>query len=269
MIVTADPLGDFNATSQILRYSALAREITVPRIPSVTSTILAASIPGANSRSYFSGSHHSGAGRTPSDTERETMEIAALEIARMSEEIDGLRDELLAEQQRRMEVEAHLLSAEDRIQETEAEVREECFAEMEKLMALEMTRWKMSWERERERSDEHIDRKLEVLMRGVELDDDDGENKENEQLETLEDENERLRRQIVQLQRESGQKSPSKKKSVLGESKAWEMEREMLGEGMAKLKLSSQVSDGQKSPTKKIKKMTARKWDMVGEDETI
>ncbi|AEO60509.1 hypothetical protein MYCTH_2309747 [Thermothelomyces thermophilus ATCC 42464] len=42
MIVTADPHGDYNATSQILRYSALAREVTVPRIPSITQTILAA-----------------------------------------------------------------------------------------------------------------------------------------------------------------------------------------------------------------------------------
>lgn len=278
MIVTADPVGDFNATSQILRYSALAREITVPRIPSVTSTILAASTPGANSRSYFSSSHYSathGGHGTPMETERETMEIAALEIARMSEEIDGLRDELLAEQQLRMETEAHLLSAEDRIQEIEAEVREECFSEMEKMMTLEMARWKMSWERERERSEEHVDRKLEVLMRGVEIGgDEESENKENEKLETLEDENERLRRQIAQLQREMGLKSPSKKKSVLGESKAWETEREreVLGDGMARLKLSSGGSsggEGQKSPAKKIKKLTARKWDMVGEDEML
>ncbi|KAL2158692.1 hypothetical protein VTH06DRAFT_4174 [Thermothelomyces fergusii] len=42
MIVTADPHGDYNATSQILRYSALAREITVLRIPSITQTFLAA-----------------------------------------------------------------------------------------------------------------------------------------------------------------------------------------------------------------------------------
>jgi hypothetical protein len=134
MVVTADPVGDFNATSQILRYSALAREITVPRIPSVTSTILAS----GSSQGYFSASGSGGGRRSPTDTERETMEIAALEIARMSEEIDGLRAELASETQRRMEAEAHLLSSEERMLELEMEVREECFLEMEKRMASEM-----------------------------------------------------------------------------------------------------------------------------------
>ena len=141
MIVTADPLGDFNATSQILRYSALAREITVPRIPSVTSTILASSV-GSN---YFSPR-----GRmSPTDTERETMEIAALEIARMSEEIDGLRSELAAEQERRFQVEAHLesfqASMEDRLMEKESEVREECYIQLSSELEKQMRQWKMTW----------------------------------------------------------------------------------------------------------------------------
>lgn len=34
MVVTADAMGDFHATTQILRYSALAREVTVPRASS-------------------------------------------------------------------------------------------------------------------------------------------------------------------------------------------------------------------------------------------
>ena len=40
--MNADPHGDFSATSQILRYSALACEVTAPRIPSISQAILAA-----------------------------------------------------------------------------------------------------------------------------------------------------------------------------------------------------------------------------------
>lgn len=255
MIVTADPLGDFNATSQILRYSALAREITVPRIPSVTSTILANS-QGVSSRSYFGGR------TTPSDTERETMEIAALEIARMSEEIDGLRDEVAAEMTRRMETEAHLLSMEDRILEVEMEIREECWREMETRMQGEMARWKASWEAERERGDEHVDRKLEILTRGIDAERDEGdEDKENFLVEGLEDANQRLRRQVAQLQRELQGRSPSKK-SILGESRGFVLER-----SMENLRMSADSTKS--SPVKKVRKLTARKWDLVDEDEML
>src|SRR5690606_4112554 len=58
MIVTADPLGDYNATSQILRYSALAREVTVPRAPSA----LANHAPAPNRHSG-----HSRQGSNPSN----------------------------------------------------------------------------------------------------------------------------------------------------------------------------------------------------------
>lgn len=162
MIVTADPIGDFNATSQILRYSALAREITVPRIPSVTSTILNKSNHIGRHSPTSSDSGNSSYNSSTSH-DRETMEIAALEIARLSEEIDGLRGELDREQQRRVELEAHLMSAEERAMEIEARVREECFLEMEGVMKREMGRWKGAWAEERERNEEHVDRKIEIL----------------------------------------------------------------------------------------------------------
>jgi hypothetical protein len=98
------------------------------------------------------------------------MEIAALEIARMSEEIDGLRAELTAETQRRIEAEAHLLSIEDRTLEVEMEVREECFQEMEKKMRIEMERWKARWAGEMDRADEHVDRAVRSVVDGVEKD---------------------------------------------------------------------------------------------------
>jgi hypothetical protein len=265
MIVTADPVGDFNATSQILRYSALAREITVPRIPSVTSTILAS----GSSQSYFSASGSAGRMRTPTETERETMEIAALEIARMSEEIDGLRAELVAETQRRMEVEAHLMSSEEKMLELEMEIREECFQEMENKMVLEMERWKARWAGEMDRADEHVDRKLEILTRGIEIHDD--ENKENyvqrTETEELQDDNERLRHQVAQLQRELQGRSPSKR-SILGESRLGMPIQPMddIGGAIEKLRLSGTES---KSPVKKVKKLTARKWEIVDEGEIL
>jgi hypothetical protein len=265
MVVTADPVGDFNATSQILRYSALAREITVPRIPSVTSTILAS----GSSQGYFSASGSGGGRRSPTDTERETMEIAALEIARMSEEIDGLRAELASETQRRMEAEAHLLSSEERMLELEMEVREECFLEMEKRMTSEMERFKARWAGEMDRADEHVDRKLEILTRGIEVRDD--EDKENHidrtETEELQDENERLRHQVAQLKRELQGRSPSKR-SILGESRLGMPVHSVgdAGEAMQKLRLSGNES---KSPVKKVRQLMTRKWDLVGEDEML
>lgn len=220
---------------------------------------------------------------SPSDTERETMEIAALEIARMSEEIDGLRAELLAEQQRRLETEAHLESMIDRILEVEAEVREECYSEMEKQMESEMRRWKASWAAEADRNDEHLDRKLEIYTRSMDA----SEDKENTSPtkvdagrnasdEDLEEENERLRREIEILRREMVQKSPSKapraplrETSLRRDTGASEVER-----GLERMRISG--DDGlkvdavaSKSPVKKMKKLGARKWDLMGEGELL
>jgi hypothetical protein len=279
MIVTADPLGDFNATSQILRYSALAREITVPRIPSVTSTILAQS----TASHYFS--PRLGGGRmSPSETERETMEIAALEIARMSEEIDGLREELSKSEAARMELEAHLESFQDRAVEIEAEVREECYLEMEKKIQSELARWKANWVIEQERNEVHIDRKLEIYTRSIDCADE--ENKENEF--DVEAENERLRREVEMLRREIGTRSPSKR-MPLRESKIGRESRthsgreavereergmENVGREMEKLGMSGEsvLKGGVPmacSPTKKVRKLTARKWDLMDEGEML
>jgi hypothetical protein len=262
MIVTADPHGDFNATSQILRYSALAREITVPRIPSVTSTILAAS----TSNNYFG--PRLGSGRySPTETERETMEIAALEIARMSEEIDGLRAELIRESERREELEAKLESANEREIEIEADVREQCYTEMEERFRVEMESWKARWMMEREEVEDHVDRKLEILGRlnGNVVDDEDKENSFAGQgfsrEEELDVENERLRREVEMLRREMQNRSPTKsqrmplRESRLGGSGSGSLEREM-----GKLSIGGDVGE-QRSPAKKaVRKLGGRRW---------
>ena len=101
MIVTADPLGDFNATSQILRYSALAREVTVPRIPSVTSTTLSGTTGSSSSNKPQLTS-----GRTSPNSviaDEAVVEMAFSEIARLTEEVEILRVRLADEERRRRE----------------------------------------------------------------------------------------------------------------------------------------------------------------------
>jgi hypothetical protein len=260
MIVTADPLGDFNATSQILRYSALAREVTVPRIPSVSSTILAQS----TSSCYFN--QRPSSRGSPTDTERETMEIAALEIARMSEEIDGLRSELLVEQERRLEVEAHLESAraecDQRVEEKEADVREECYLQMEEHLQREMQRWKATWALEQELGDEHLDRKLDILTRGIDAGGDDKENHASADAagEDLAEENQRLRRDVELLTRQLHARSPTRQSARRGSPLA----ELSIGQDVRVTSVSPQGS-----PLKKPRKITARKWDIIGQDELL
>ncbi|KJZ71361.1 hypothetical protein HIM_09244 [Hirsutella minnesotensis 3608] len=176
MIVTADPHGDFNATSQILRYSALAREVTVPRIPSITATILSNAPQASQHPPRSLAPPPPGQGpaqsRTPTpigmhSEERATMELAALEIARMSEEMEHLRAELDRQHEARAAAEAYSLSVEERMLDLEAAVRDECATEFERRLTLELARFRASLAQEQERSDEHWDRKVDVLERGL------------------------------------------------------------------------------------------------------
>ncbi len=181
MIVTADPLGDFNATSQILRYSALAREVTVPRTPSVSSTILSGTTIHSGSTKYQS----SGCG-SPSlaIADQALAEMAFSEIARLTEEVEVLGVRLADEQERRREVEEAWQRAEEKAEEIEREVREQCWGEMERRTEEERRRWINAWGEEvillqmgirivrltrkkGDRNDEHLDRKLEILSQGI------------------------------------------------------------------------------------------------------
>lgn len=136
MIVTADPLNEFNATSQILRYSALAREVTVPRIPSVSSTIL----------SNTSGRTPSGQGLPAAvHTDEVIVEMAFLEIARLNEEVEILNVKLTEQEERRKEAEENWQKAEEKAEQIEMQVREECWSEMERRTEEERRRWMGAW----------------------------------------------------------------------------------------------------------------------------
>ena len=221
MVVTADPLGDFNSTSQILRYSALAREIAVPRIPSITSTILSGTTATAGTRS----------GRTTPSALQEELEHALASLASLREELEVTQLRLEDETRRREEAEASWKVAESRIEEIEAEVREEVFSEMEARLQTEQRRWRAARDEELDAQDEHLDRKLELLTQNFSIYEDDevdqenriasapagnGKGGEGDRVGELEDENERLREQIRLMERErEGQRSPSKKMRML------------------------------------------------------
>ena len=133
MIVTADPMGDYNATSQILRYSALAREVAVPRAPSIAESILSSTL----------GSRHgSASGRnTPSMGTNEELEKALAEIARLTAENESLSVRLAEEEILRTDFELRLKASEERCIMIEQEVREECWNEMDERMEEERKRW--------------------------------------------------------------------------------------------------------------------------------
>ncbi|KIW08205.1 uncharacterized protein PV09_01135 [Verruconis gallopava] len=222
MIVTANPTGDFNATSQILRYSALAREVTVPRIPSVTEQVFgSAGLPTNNS------------GRASPSATQEDLDHALREIARLAEERDILSLQLEEERSRREAAEASWAAAEQRMQDIEQEVREECYNDFEARLDQERRRWKGAWEEEADRNDEHLDRKIDILAKGIDSTFDVYEDSpaENDRVKELEDENEALRRKVEALEREMLQRSPVKLKSqrVL-KAKRWQgEENELLG----------------------------------------
>jgi Kinesin motor domain len=208
MIVTADPQGDFNATSQILRYSALAREVTVPRIPSITSTIL-------------NGQHHpskSNGRQTPYGEQlftAEELEQAANEIARLSEDCDQLAVRLAEEEIKRSEAElklhAALQAAEEKALLIEQEVREECWAQMEANMGVERERWRKAKEEDRARAEGYLDGKIGILEKGVTIEV--HEDRQQQMMEEVERENLALKRKVDALERQLNMRSPTKTKT--------------------------------------------------------
>ncbi|CAI7597384.1 unnamed protein product [Penicillium glandicola] len=264
MIVTADPLGDFNATSQILRYSALAREVTVPRLPSISGSIL----------SVASGSHRSVSGCTsPNFDSSEELERAVAEITRLTRDCHGLAVKLAEEEIARSDAEMRLRAAEERCLTIEQDVREECWAEMDEKTEEERRRWQRAWDEQIGRNDEHIDKKVELVSRGFQIFEDSGS---NERVEELEQENEELRRKLAALEREMHNQSPTRKHRPKNATPARsnplgrESDIENALQRMDQLKLADSMfappSPGA-SPIKKTRKMGTRKWDLAPEDQ--
>jgi hypothetical protein len=218
MVVTADPQGDYNATSQILRYSALAREVTVPRIPSVTSTLLNTSTTLRLTSS----------GRTTPSAVLDELEAANAEIARLNQEIEVFALRLTEETARRKAAEHSWAAAEEHMADLEIEIREECFADMEAAVSQERRRWQSAWDEEADNNQAHLDSKIDVVIKATKAQmQEQGsvdvyEDSEKERADELERENEVLRTKLEMLERadQARSSSPIKKMRVL-KSKKW------------------------------------------------
>ncbi|KAH7380590.1 kinesin [Pyrenochaeta sp. MPI-SDFR-AT-0127] len=231
MVVTADPQGDFNATSQILRYSALAREVTVPRIPSTTATILS----GAPLKT----SGTSSSGRTTPSSVLEELEHSNAEIARLTAEMEVFALRLSEETARRKAAEASWAAAEDHMADLEQEVRDECYLEMETAVDQERRRWQAALDNEQDHQQAHLDSKIDVVIRATKAQMrqevkiyEDPDPELQERVDVLERENEALRAKLEAREREAQNRSasPVKKMRVL-KSKRWEDPERTLGLG--------------------------------------
>jgi chromosome segregation ATPase len=235
MVVTADPVGDFNATKEIMRYSALAREVTVPRVPSVTSQILSHAA-AYSARPGSSSSNHSGS--------HQANEEALAEIARLNDTLEILQLSLESERARREAAEQSWLAAEEKLSVVEEEVREECFASFEQTLQLEKRRWEAAWMNAREEGAGMLDRKIEILEKTMESNDEslvqiheDTEEEAgkpssdvavvNHYVGDLEKENEDLKAKVAEIEKQlANSRTPSgasKKHRVL-KAKRWEAE---------------------------------------------
>ncbi|PYH93657.1 kinesin family protein [Aspergillus ellipticus CBS 707.79] len=269
MIVTADPVGDYNATSQILRYSALAREVAVPRAPSLAESIMSSTL----------GSRHGSASgcNTPSLGTNEELEKALAEIARLTMENESLSVKLTEEEILRSDLEMRLKASEERSIMIEQDVREECWNEMDERMEEERKRWQSVWDEQAVYNNDHLDKKIELVSRGFHIHEDQTPSS-NEQIEDLEFENDQLRSKVASLERELNCRSPTKKpksKTTLESSRNSNiLGRESDIEGalkrMDQLKLAdnmfSPVPPTTASPGKKQRKMATRKWDLAPEE---
>ncbi|KAL5113536.1 hypothetical protein ACEQ8H_008575 [Pleosporales sp. CAS-2024a] len=222
MIVTADPQSDFNATSQILRYSALAREVTVPRIPSTTSTILS-TLPSKNSAPSSGRS-------TPSSAMVEELESAHATIARLTQDMEIMSLQLSEETQRRKAAESSWATAEEHMCTLEQSIRDECFVALEEAVASERRRWQALLDKEQDTHANHVDSKIDIVIKATKAqmrnevkvyEDPDPELRDR--VDELERENEVLRAKLERAEREKGERSssPVKRMRVL-KVKKWE-----------------------------------------------
>lgn len=237
MIVTADPGGDFNATSQILRYSALAREVTVPRIPSVTQSII-----------YPSLSKHESASPTATGRTSPTLTNNSVEeIAMLQSELEVMRLQLAEETERRRAAEESWALAssktEQAVEEAEAVVRAECMDALDQQLAIERARWADARDEEREANERLIDEKVDLVREATEADEEEGggvrvyEDSWKDKCTTLARANEELIDRLRNVENE--------------------------------LRKTRNQNDTMRTPSRKLKPLKAKKWVVNDEDELV
>ncbi|KAH0608513.1 uncharacterized protein H6S33_001647 [Morchella sextelata] len=206
MIVTADAMGDFSATSQILRYSALAREVSAPRISRSLSICSSVSSCSESAVDALAGSISSLAIATdltipplsaaPEEPSKDTI------IARLLSKLHETESRLQLAEERCEALENKCLFIEQSVREEVADDMELRLEEVRRSM-LDRLRVEEEWR------EGYVDGKIEIMKRGIQVHED-APRSVYLRIEELEDENERLRRELMQLKREAGNRSPSK-----------------------------------------------------------
>jgi hypothetical protein len=228
MIVTADPRGDFNATSQILRYSALAREVTVPRIPSITSTILNTIKPSISMTNSTVPSSNTTVVSSTSTAPSALCTSCLSHGVEISTLISTLATERAAHTQE--------------LEELENRIRTECWDAFELQQERGRAAFAVAREEEQERLERHIDSKVDVLVRGLgaaqDAAVDPSSEVSNEELEEM-----RLKMQQVEMEN-------SRLKEMV---KVLEKEKE---------EKRKREGDATRTASRKIKVLKARPWNV-------
>jgi chromosome segregation ATPase len=157
MVVTADAQGDYNATSQILRYSALAREVTAPRALSYTPAMLPS---GPRPGTACSG-------RSTPSVLLDDLDTSSTAIARLTAELEVFTVRLREETLRRKAAEASWAAAEEHMADLEQSIRDECYLELETAVSQERRRWQAALDSEADNAQAHLDSKIDVVIRAT------------------------------------------------------------------------------------------------------
>ncbi|EWC47222.1 hypothetical protein DRE_03341 [Drechslerella stenobrocha 248] len=226
IIVTVDPAGDFNATSQMLKYSALAKSSVNRRPPmqvlngsrSVSTTSQASQASQISQGSGLSGATTLAIGTDDSGSSSGRPGSAMSQDA--ANMIAELQRQLKEAEEGRKEMERKLAEANQRCLRVEQEVREEVTSDMELQMKLMQRKMLVKLEEGTEREEEHVDRKLDMLKRTLLVETNDENDRardvEIEQyVRELEAENYALRTEVMSLKRKRANgDSPLKERSL-------------------------------------------------------
>jgi hypothetical protein len=170
----------------------------------------------------------------------EELEAANAEIARLNQEIEVFALRLTEETARRKAAEQSWAAAEEHMVDLEAEIRDECFADMEVAVSQERRRWQSAWDEEADNNQAHLDSKIDVVIKATKAQMreqgsvDVYEESEKERADELERENEVLRAKLEVLERteQARSASPVKKMRVLKSKKWADPEGSVLGRSL-------------------------------------
>ncbi|KAK6356660.1 hypothetical protein TWF718_001000 [Orbilia javanica] len=218
IIVTADPAGDFNATSQMLKYSALAKSSVNPRPPTVMS---GRSVSGSSLFSHFS--VVSGSTEERPDSALSALSVLSGPRAMLSQDMMNM---IVLLQRQLREADEKVKAAEKKAEEAEAkcleiemQVREEVTSDMELRIGLMEKRMLLKLQDQAEKEEVHVDHKLDILKRTLMETNDENDRARDMEIEEyvreLEAENNSLRNEVQALKRKRANgESPLKERSL-------------------------------------------------------